>query len=311
MPKIDLKDQQRICQYYGISPIDVWVKNPRGLVNLSFELDDRFFLTFHSRRTQDQLEAIGEIANNIGQDVPIARPVLGQEGYSLLVNNNFVMLTPRLPGDHYVGIAHTEKYPIPLNYHQSLASFFWQVQTRLSATNSDLKARLEFPSVTNIGDIPDLLPDVVQPLLKYSPEKDQPAFSYPDLIHDDLERQNILNVGNKVTGLTDLDSLRTGDVLYEFGHFMFNFVFCDPDAKPSTAAKYIDKLIIAGTINPRDISSLYDHIYQFTISDVIEFHNLHKKPTQKQHRLIDMDLLIHQYDKALSFASSFFRAEFH
>lgn len=158
--------------------------------------------------------------------------------------------------------------------------------------------------------MPASLPDIAKPLGKYAPEEDVPQFTYPDLIHDDMERQNILSVDNAITGLVDLDSIRLGDKLYEYGHFMFNFVFCDPKADFATAALYIDELINAGMVNPKDIYSLYSYIYQFAISDVVDFQDLTQNPVLMQHAMIDMNLLVHQYDHALSFASNFFRSEF-
>lgn len=121
--------------------------------------------------------------------------------------------------------------------------------------------------------------------------------------NDDLERQNILCTGNKITGIVDLDSIHSGDILYEFGHFLFNNVFCDPEVDTETTILYLSKLISSGIINPGDIPLLYGYIYQFAISDIIDFQDL-LETTQQE--IIDIELLISQYEEALSFASHFF-----
>lgn len=300
------QERQRISNFYGVCLPDSWKRNSRGLVNVSYEIGNTFFLAFHRRKTQDQVEACAEVATDLQASIPITRPVKGKTGYTLQTAVGITLLTPRLPGRHYVGIAHTQKSPIPLDLHTSLAAFFWQAQEGLSAVPEALKARLAVPGVMNIEDWAERIPVVATPLLKYAPAGEIPAFKYPDLIHDDLERQNILSTGNLITGVVDLDSIRTGDVLYEYGHFLFNNVLCDPNVNTSVLAIYIDEFLKAGRINPRDLSALCSHIYQFAISDVIVFNDLSSNPISPQHRIIDMDLLVQQYERALSVASNFF-----
>jgi len=191
-----------------------------------------------------------------------------------------------------------------------LAVFFWEFQKRLSAVSHELKTRLESYSVMNIGEVPQQLPEIVEPLMRHTINEDTPNFTYPDLIYDDLERQNLLSIDHTITGLVDLDSIRTGDILYEFGHFLFNFVLCDPEADYSIIDLYIDELIKAGVIDPQDVPAVYGHIFRFAISDVMEFQQLSQNPIRQQYRMIDMKLLIQQYDQALTLASSFFRKRF-
>lgn len=162
----------------------------------------------------------------------------------------------------------------------------------------------------NIEPSPNTIPSFAQPLMKHSQGAKQADFIYRDLIHDDMERQNILSINDNITGLVDLDSIRTGDILYEFGHFIFNFVLCDPDANLSTIDLYINELIKAGIIDPKDIPSLYNCIFQFVISDILDFQRLTLNQTLNQHKQIDLELLVKQYDKALTLAADFFRVEF-
>jgi len=300
------QDKQRISDFYGVSSASSWRRNPRGLVNVGYEIGDNFFLTLYGRRTQDQIEACAEVANAMRDSIPIARPTKGQMRYALQLDKGSTLLAHRLPGRHYVGIAHTQKDPIPLDLHATLATFFWQVQEELSAVPDSLKARLAVLGVMNVDDWVEKVPNIATPLLRFAPVEGIPEFKYPDLIHDDLERQNILSVGNAVTGLVDLDSIRTGDVLYEYGHFLFNNVLCDPNVNTAILTIYIDELLKAGRINPIDLQSLYGHIYQFAISDAIEFNAISSDPVSSQHRMINMSLLIQQYERALSVASDYF-----
>jgi len=96
-----------VSQFYGIGPIQSWVKNSRGLKNSAYELDNNFFLNVYRRRTCDKLEAIAAVAHGMDDAIPITKPVLGKTGYSLRLASGLTLLNPRLSGMHYVGIAHT------------------------------------------------------------------------------------------------------------------------------------------------------------------------------------------------------------
>lgn len=304
------EERQAVIHHYGIEQVRSWTRNDRGLVNESYELDDRYFLTIHRRKTRDQMEAIAQVVHSMDNSIPITRPLPGLSGYSVRVQSRPALLNPRLPGMHYVGPAHTEKSPIPIELHRSLATFFWQIQQRLSAVSEQLKKRLTSPSVIKIGAMPEQLPAIAESLVRHSPGESAPDFAYPDLIHDDMERQNILSIRDEITGLVDLDSIRTGDILHEFAHFLFNFALCDPQANWSTVDVYMNTMIKAGIIRPKDIPSLHAHVYRFAISDVIDFKGLTVHPQCEQHTMIDLKLLVQQYDRALALASSFFRKEF-
>lgn len=304
------EDKQSICDYYEIDPVNKWSQNNQGLVNITYELDDEYFLTIHAQKIREQVEAIGIIANEMENSIPITKPAKGKNGYSLKLNDGYTLLNPRLQGMHYVGIAHTNKYPIPLELHRSFAKFFWELQVKLSAVSQEIKKVLEASSVMNTGTFPPQIPNMAHPLMKYSKGENNADFKYKDLIHDDMERQNILSIDNEITGLVDLDSLRSGDILYEFGHFLFNFVLCDPDADLTIIELYINEVIKAGIIKPKDLPSLYRCIFQFAISDIFEFERLSLNQTLKQHKDINLKLLVKQYDVALSLAAEFFRVEF-
>lgn len=304
------KEIEHVCDFYEIDTVQHWEMNYRGLVNKVCEIDDKFFMTSYKEKTLDQVETIAQIANQIEESIPMAKPLKGKEGYSFAINKLPILLSPKLPGEHAVGIAHTEKYPISINFHRKLAKFFWQLQKNFSTTAPDLKKILSSESVSNVSSIPLNPSEDFSHLYEYSTGILDPEYRYPDLIHDDMERQNILSIKDNITGLVDLDSIRMGDVLYEFGHFLFNFVLCDTNADMSTIDIYINEMIVAGIINPKDIPHLYNHIFYFIISDIIEFKDLSKTATDPQHKMIDMELLIRQYESALSKANTFFKKTF-
>jgi len=299
-----------IYNFYGIQATNQVRKNDRGLVNITYEINGKYYLTVMRRRNSEEVNTIAAIANRVSKKIPIAQPMEGVNGYSINIGNHPSLITSKLPGEHKVGIAHTEKYPINIKLHQQLSSFFWKLQAALTKTPHSEKQTLASNAVTNVEQLPCNLPPEITPLTKYQRNDDQTQYYYPDLIHDDLERQNILSVDTQITGLVDLDSLRTGDILYEFSHFLFNFALCSPDASHKTIEIYIGALIKAGIIEPSDIPLVYQYIYQFVIRDIVEFKDLRENPSSKQHQLIDIPLLVQQYDKALSLALDFFKREF-
>jgi len=307
---LSFEEKRIVTRHYGIEHVRNWKRNDRGLVNVSYELDDSYFLTIHRNKTRDQIEAIAQVVHGMDGFIPIARPLCGPTGYSAKLKLGHTLLNPRLQGMHYVRTAHTEKIPIPINLHHSLAIFFWQLQKRLSAVSTRLKERLASDSVIKIGAMPKQLPEVAKPLVRYSSEGNAPDFTYLDLIHDDMERQNILSVRDKITGLVDLDSIRTGDILHEFAHFLFNFALCDPQANWSILDVYMEELIKAGIILPKDIPYLHTYVVRFALSDVIDFEKLVSQPQCEEHRKINLRLLVSQYEHALALASTFFHKEF-
>src|SRR3989338_6595378 len=89
--------QKKIREFYGKSLPDPWEKNDRGLSNVGYKIGNDYFLTLHKPGNKD-LEAIAKVANAMISSIPIARPVEGQTGYTLEVDTESTLLTPRLPG---------------------------------------------------------------------------------------------------------------------------------------------------------------------------------------------------------------------
>ena len=302
-------DTNRVAHFYDTGPLTRSIQNTRGFVNRNYELDDTYFLTVYQARSRRELEAVATIANGIDTLVPISRQIRGRDGYAMEFGEQFGLLTPKLPGKHYIGTSYTDRFAIPQGVHRSLAPLFWDLQRELSAVPEELRAPLKEPSRGTIGKMPEELPREALPLQRFAPTEGIPSLKYPDLIHDDLERQNILSDGERVTGIVDLDSIRSGDILYEFGHFMFNNVFCDPEANHDTAELYIKELRRADIIDPSDISSIYGHMYRFAVSDIVDFKDLLEHPIPGKEVTLDLDLLVRQYEHALTFASDFFTSE--
>jgi hypothetical protein len=274
------KDKEAVTCFYSAGSVERWERNPRGLVNINYELDERFFLTIFRKRTSEQLDAIAKMTHLVPKPIPLARPVAGESGYVLKLPTGSALLTPRLRGEHYLGHSHADKHPITLELHRFLACFFWDFQAALSETPHELKGQLPSSWKT---DIP---------------------LHYPDAVHGDFERQNLLCSQDKVTGVVDLDAFRQGDVLYEFSHFLFNFVFCDPEYTPSKVAVYFNELVKAGKIDDEHLRLVQTYMTDFSVKDLSGFVEL-----SGSHE-IDLAAILGHYTKALHLASNFFRSEF-
>lgn len=303
---------QMLSEAYRIGPIDDWQTNSRGTTNATFELGSEFFVTVFSRRSADELELLAETANELPETVPIARPLYGDHGYSVSLEAGPVLLTPRLHGEHYVGASQIEKRIIPVELHRPLARFFWDLQRGLSAAPDARKQALQNPHAVHKIEIPEVLPESLKPLTNHAPAGYEPTTipAYPDLVHDDLERQNILLLGSRVTGLVDLDSLMSGDILYEFGHFLFNSVFCDPAATLDTPIIYLEELEKAGMIASADISALHSSIYRFVLYDMFETQEIAQRYQRSNESSAALVQWVAHYEKGLLLAKRFFECHF-
>lgn len=304
-------EKRNVEQYFDLETGGEWCENQRGLVNTTFELQDgNFFLTIYEGRSTEHAEAVAEAAVGMPGHVPISRPIYGKQSFSVEIDNKPALLTPALPGRHYVGILHTDKLPIPPLLHVALTPFFWQTQQGLTRTSEAIKAVLARPSRDTKGTVVGGLSERAGQLILYAPGNTEPLPTYPELIHDDMERQNILSVHNKITGLVDLDSIHRGDVLYEYAHHIFNIVFCDPHANMETAQAYMQVANRMGIIEPADLARAYDHMYAFALSDIMDFEALDADSELPPDRKLDLDLLVQQYTKALMLAQAFFRKQY-
>jgi hypothetical protein len=299
-----------VSDYYSLGGVDIWTPNQRGLINTTIELQEQFFLTIFTGRGVEELEAVAEVANGLDPAIPITRPIYGKSGYSITLEDGPALITPKLSGGHYVGLKHTDKYQIRPDLHGPLARFFWQVQGGLSGTPEHLKEVLQSPSRDSKNSFPEELPKQAKPFEPFAPEEGTPLPVYPDLIHDDFERQNILSVRNRITGLSDLDSVRQGDVLYEFGHFIFNIVFCDPASDDAVAHTYIEELANSGLVEAEHIPAVYTNIFRFAVSDIVDFLDLNQSSGLAPDKLTDVGLLVRQYTRALGMARKFFQTHY-
>lgn len=274
------KDKADVTSFYPTGTVKCWEKNVRGLVNRNYELDKRFFLTIFRKRTADQLEAVAQMTHLTPTSIPLTRPIKGNNGHVLPLTSGPALLTPRLTGEHYLGHSHADKYPIPLELHRFLARFFWDFQSAISETPHELKGQLPSSWKT---DLP---------------------LHYPDIVHGDLERQNFLCSQGMVTGVVDLDAFRQGDVLYEFSHFLFNSVFCDPEYTSSKVDIYFNELVKVGRIDEVHLPMVYWYITDFSAKDFSGFIEL-----SGSHE-IDLKAILAHYTKALHLATNFFHNEF-
>lgn len=296
MPEAVLSTQEKeaITCFYSLDKGLSWTPNQRGLINLTYEIGETSFLTIFKQKNSDQLETLGQMIEHIPTDIPIARPRKGASGYTLNLNSGKTLLTNRLAGMHYVGLDHSDKIPIPHQLHKELAAFFWKLQAALSTANRAVD--INVPQKSGHSTV-QYIPEVLKPFSVDYPTNEE---YYPDLVHGDLERQNILSEGNKVTGVVDLDAIRHGDILAEFSHFLFNHVFCDPEANENTADIYINELVKSGCIQSAHIPLIYRYVFQFSVNDILGFIEVSKE------KPVDLSALVNHYKQALLLASTFF-----
>jgi len=65
-------------------------------------------------------------------------------------------------------------------------------------------------------------------------------------------------------------------------------------------------MVAAGVIALPELQMLHGHMYRFAISDIADFADLLQHTPTDQKRVVDLDLLASQYEKALNFAAAYF-----
>lgn len=309
---MDIPTLRHVSEFYGIEQFSSAPVNLRGLSNTNYELGSHYFLTVFHERQQAEVEFLARLALQVPTSLPLVRPIEGRAGFSTEIEDRPTLLTPRLPGRHYVGIAQSDKYPIPSALHSVLARSFWELQAGLSSVDSSLKAQAE-PSAFDSQDLTStVLPEHIKTLTAYAPDGFEPTTmpKYSDLVHEDLERQNILCSEKGITGVVDLDALKRGDIFYEFCHFLFNNALCDPQATPAQIEIYLDHMEQAGVIASHHASQMYAGVYRFALTDAVEVHSLMTDISPSSTRYIAGEDLAAQYGQALRLAQTVFRGRY-
>lgn len=92
-----------------------------------------------------------------------------------------------------------------------------------------------------------------------------------------------------------------GDLLFEYGHVMMNFLFTDPAYTPRKAEHYMKALYQSEMIDPIDIGNLPKLIEAFSAKDLVDYHRYDDNPPKT-----DLANLSRLYDIALGRMEDFF-----
>jgi hypothetical protein len=191
----------------------------------------------------------------------------------------------RIKGNHFVGRDHGDKEPIPEAGHISIAEAFWELHAYLNenASQTPRLGRMVYagrtpkePADLAFGDLPDCLRKAY--IAEYL-ETIKLPLKYPTLLHKDFERQNLLHLNSGiVSGIVDADSLMEGDLLFEYGHVMMNFVFSDPAYTPRYAKHYINAMLRHELVKRDDIALMPSLIRSFAAKDLVDYYRSDENP---------------------------------
>lgn len=293
---------------YGLSP-DIEIRSDkRGMMNNTLYIGDKNVMTIFSNRTLEQVKLISDI---ISDDTSGFLPeiVKTKSGNIPVIDNRPALMWPLYRGHHYVGWDHSDKFSIPEAGHLYISQAFWSVHqslsryadiagTRLGSVNY-LPAPETGEPIIEFSDLPDFLQN--GHIVEYLQAKTLPL-KYPSLVHHDMERQNFLmDEEGIVLKIVDADSLKRGDILFEYSRCMMNFMFSDPAYKPIYPDYYMSAMLHAGMINPDDIKEIPHLIRAFVAKDLLDYCRYESDPPKT-----NLSQLAGIYDKCLRRVDDYF-----
>lgn len=285
------KNIGQIFDLYDVSQTSDLYRDHRGMINETWFVGEDAVLTIFQNRSFEEVKLISEIVQNDQSDL-LPKIIIGKNGPVGVLLDRPVIMWKRIPGKHYVGIDHSQKEAIPEAAHASIAKAFWCLHGYLAKHLNDgaiLGQITYLPSDTDQGADIDFydLPGFLQKeyVADYFKTNSLPL-KYLTLVHRDIERQNILHDScGVVKGVVDADALMIGDLLFEYGHCMMNFLFSDPLYKSSCADVYMSELKKSGLIRPEDLKLLPQLIRFFAAKDLVDYHRLDHPPKTDLFRL--------------------------
>lgn len=284
---------------YGISPATTLRRDQFGMINESWFVGDDLVMTIFLQRPLLEVELICGLVNGDTSGL-LPRILAGDQGPATIVRGKVGVMWRRTPGEHFVGPDHSEKSSIPESAHQSIAESFWVLHgylagqrttgERLGQVNYAVSRALNDSGIS-FSQLPACLhKDYIADYLK-TPVL---ALRYPTLVHQDFERENVLHARDgKVTGVVDTDSLRMGDLLFEYVRCMMNFAFTDPEYQSSHLDYYMAALKRTGMIRLQDIALVPDLLRSFAAMDLISYYlfdRLHKTNLSRLSSIYDSGL---------------------
>ncbi len=300
--------REELLKSYDLPPAVEIRQDRRGMINETFFVGEDRVLTVFRLRLEAQARIIVDIVRRDPTGL-FPRVVNGRTGPVTTIGGKPAVMWWRINGKHFVGRDHGDKEPIPEVGHISVAESFWELHSYLNE-NADQASRLgrmvyagrsvRAPADLALSDLPACLRKPY--IAEYLEAIDLPL-KYPTLLHRDFERQNLLHLkSGMVSGIVDADSLMEGDLLFEYGHAMMNFVFSDPTYVPRHAGHYIDAMLRHGLVDREDIALMPRLIRSFAAKDLVDYYRYDETPPKT-----DLARLSAIYDRALGRVEGFFR----
>jgi hypothetical protein len=305
-PEIELRVRPHLEKSYNIPVSQNILRARSGTVNDTYFIGKDKALTIFKRRSPEQVAVIVNIANNDPSGL-FPRPLRGPGGFVSMLAGRPGVLWARIKGVHYVEEDQSKLLPVPTGAHKYIASIFWKVNSYLAKwTNVSgplggfdyEEMRRQAKTDTKFRDLPEYLRR--DHVLDYLNDASV-VLKYPALVHTDMERQNLVHrKSGEVVGVLDLDSVMSGDLLFEFGHYLMNWAFSDPAYKPGNADLYLEAMARSGMINTDDARLLPMILRWFAAEDLLFYFR-----NDKTHKT-DLARLSKTYDVALERADAYF-----
>ncbi len=305
---MDRNKREELLKAYDLDTAVEIRQDRRGMINETFFVEDDRVLTVFRHRPEAQVRTIVDLVQRDPTGL-FPRVINGRIGPVAAVGGKPAVMWWRIKGKHFVGRDHGDKEPIPEAGHISIAESFWELHAYLNESSGQAarlgrmvyagRTRTE-PADLALSELPACLH---KPYIAEYLETVELPLKYPTLLHRDFERQNLLHLNSgMVSGVVDADSLMEGDLLFEYGHVMMNFVFSDPAYTPRDAEHYVDAMLRHGLVDQKDIALLPRLIRSFAAKDLVDYHRYDEIPPKT-----DLARLSSIYDMALNRMESFFK----
>ena len=299
--------REELLDAYDLDPAVEIRQDRRGMINETWFVGENCVLTIFRLRPEPQVHIIVDLVQRDPTEL-FPHVVNARCGPTARIDGKPAVMWRRIKGKHYVGRDHGDKEPITEMGHISIAESFWKLHSYLNE-NATFGPRLgqmvyagrtpNAPADLALRDLPVFLH---KPYIAEYLETVELPLKYPTLLHRDFERQNLLHLkSGKVSGIVDVDSLMEGDLLFEYGHAMMNFVFSDPAYTTRYADHYIDAMLQHGLIHQEDIALMPRLIRSFAAKDLVDYHRYDENPPKT-----DLARLSVIYETALNRMQSFF-----
>ncbi|MDD3897105.1 MAG: phosphotransferase [Candidatus Peribacteraceae bacterium] len=289
---------------YAIGSVDQCERHPVGFINHTYKVEadgGQYALTEFLHKSLHKIAMRADVVLKI-KNLPVAYPIASTEGKHVEeFEGHPVWLCPWLEGaspqDREDGSGNMSCAQRKESVH-----YFKELHKQLemiSNENEDLDPEKFVASELPMGSEVRTA-GIVQRLIDECRECYQ-GIVFPvaemKLVHKDFERQNLLfGETEQLTGILDFDSLRAGNMFYEWAHITFNHVCDDANPSPTELQYYIENSPFDEIDNPR--AQLLALMATFCEKDIQGFVWI------AQRRHIELGRITDHYRRALTFAKN-------